>query len=267
MEREAYIELDGRRQRYLEAGSGWPLLLLHAFPLNADLWRPQLERVARGWRFLAPDLRGFGRGVQPPTPMSLADMAGDLVAFLDALEIEKAVIGGLSMGGYVAMALYRVAPERFTGMVLANTKAGPDDAEGRAGREKMAQLVRRGGPSAVADQMLPKLLGPTSRRARPHLEPLVRRLIESNTAEGIEAAIHAIKERPDSVPTLERAAVPALVITGEEDAIIPVSESVAMEKAIRRAQLVVLPAAGHLSSLEVPDDFSEALGTFLHANL
>lgn len=267
MEREAYVELAGRRQRYLEAGSGWPLILLHAFPLNADLWRPQLERVSRGWRFLAPDLRGFGPGVLPPASSSMDDIAGDVAAFMDAVEIDEAVIGGLSMGGYVTMAFYRAAPERFTAMVLANTKAGPDTVEGRAARDKMAALVRRDGPTAVADQMMPKLLGATSRRKRPHLEPLVRRLIESNTSEGIAAAIQAIKERPDSMPTLERSAVPALVITGEEDAIIPVAESEAMARAIPRSQLVVLPAAGHLSSLEVSDDFSEALDTFLRANL
>jgi pimeloyl-ACP methyl ester carboxylesterase len=267
MEREAFVEVGGRRQRYLEAGSGWPLILLHAFPLNADLWRPQLERVPRGWRFLAPDLRGFGPGVWPAAAASMDDIAADVAAFMDALEIDNAVIGGLSMGGYVTMALYRAAPERFTAMVLANTKAGPDNEEGRAARDKMAALVRRDGPPAVADQMIPKLLGTTSHHARPYLAPLVRRLIETNTTEGIAGAIHALKERPDSMPTLERSAVPALVITGEEDAIIPVSESEAMARAISRVQLVVLHAAGHLSSLEVPGDFSEALGNFLRANL
>lgn len=267
MERESFAEVNGRRQRYLEAGSGWPLILLHAFPLNADLWRPQLERVARGWRFLAPDLRGFGPGAVPPASSSMEAIAADVVAFMDALEIDRAVIGGLSMGGYVTMALYRAAPERFTGMVLANTRAAADSVEGRAAREKMAALVEREGPSAVADQMLPKLLGVTSQSARPSLTTLVRRLIESNTANGIAGAIHAMKERPDSMLTLERSAVPGLVITGEEDAIIPVSESEAMARALPRAQLVVLPAAGHLSNLEVPDDFSEALGNFLHANL
>lgn len=267
MEREAYLEVAGRRQRHLEAGSGWPLILLHAFPLSADLWRPQLERAPRGWRCLAPDLRGFGPGAAPTNPISLDDMAADVVAFLDALEIEKAVIGGLSMGGYVTMALYRLAPERFTAMVLANTRAGADSPEGRAAREKMAQLVRREGPQAVADDMLPKLLGATSRRARPHLTPLVRKLITNNTAEGIEAAIHAVKERQDSLTTLERAAVPALVITSDEDAIIPVTESETMHGVMSRSQLVVLHAAGHLSSLEVPDDFSEALGNFLRSNL
>jgi pimeloyl-ACP methyl ester carboxylesterase len=266
VERESFVEVGGRRQRYLESGSGWPLVLLHAFPLNADLWRPQLERRLRGWRFLAPDLRGFGRPA-PAAPFTIDDMASDVVSFLDALEIEKAVIGGLSMGGYVTMAMYRAAPERFTGMVLANTRAGADSPDGRAARDKMVQLVRQQGPAAVADQMLPKLLGETSRTARPALEPLVRRLIESNSAEGIEGAIAAIRDRPDSMITLERSAVPVLVITGEEDAIIPVSESEAIARAVPRAQLVVLTAAGHLSSLEVPDDFSEALGNFLRANL
>lgn len=197
----------------------------------------------------------------------MEQMAADIAAFLDALEIDRAAIGGLSMGGYVTMALYRAVPDRFTAMVLANTRAGADTPEGRAAREKMAVLVRREGPRAVADQMLPKLLGETSRCARPHLAPLVRRLIESNTADGIASAIHAMKDRPDSTATLERAAVPALVIAGDEDGLIPVAESEAMQRALPRAQLVVLPAAGHLSSLEVPDDFSEALENFLRANL
>ena len=266
MERELHVEVDGRRQRYLEGGSGWPLLLLHAFPLTADLWRPQLVRAARGWRFLAPDLRGFGPGV-PPISASMDEMAADVEAFLDALEIEKAVIGGLSMGGYVTMALYRRAPSRFTGMLLANTRPGPDSQEGRAARDQMIALVRAEGPRAVADQMLPKLLGTTSQRARPQLATLVRRLIESNSPDGIAAAIEGLRDRPESLPTLQSVAVPAMVITGEEDAIIPVSESEAMAGAIARSQLVILPAAGHLSSLEVPDDFSEALGTFLQANL
>jgi pimeloyl-ACP methyl ester carboxylesterase len=267
MEREAYVEVNGRRQRYLDAGSGWPLVLLHAFPLNADLWRPQLERVPRGWRFLAPDLRGFGPGIPPSPRMTIADMADAVNAFLDVMEIDNAVIAGLSMGGYVTMQLYRSAPERFTAMVLANTRATADSAEARAARDQMAGLVKREGPAAVADQMLPKLLGATSHRARPYLEALVRRLIESNTADGIAAALHALKERPDSMPTLAGSAVPALVLTSEEDVIIPISESEAMQRTIPRAVLVVLSSAGHLSNLEVPDDFSEALANFLRANM
>jgi pimeloyl-ACP methyl ester carboxylesterase len=267
MVREAHVEVAGRRLRYLHAGSGWPLILLHAFPLSADLWRPQLDRVARGWQFLAPDLRGFGRGALPPQSMTMDEMAADVSAFMDGLEIDRAVIGGLSMGGYVTMALYRLAPERFTGVVLANTKATLDTPEARAAREQMIELVRAQGASAVADQMLPKLLGETSQRARPLLGPMVRRLIEGNSAEGIEAAIHAIKDRPESLSTLERTAAPSLVIASDEDVIIPVTEAETMHRVMPRSQLVVLTSAGHLSNLEVPDDFSEALGNFLTANL
>ena len=267
MVREAFIEAAGRRQRYLSAGAGWPVVLLHAFPLTADLWRPVLERVPRGWRFLAPDLRGFGPAAGIPTASSLDDMARDIMAVLDVLEVERGVIGGLSMGGYATMALYRAAPERFTAMVLANTRSTADTDEGRAARDKMADLVRREGPVAVADDMLPKLLGLTSRRARPSLEPLVRRLIEGNSREAIAAACTALKERPDSGSTLARCAVPALVIASDEDSIISVEESEAMASTIGRAQFVVLTAAGHLSCLEVPDDFSEALSNFLQSNL
>jgi pimeloyl-ACP methyl ester carboxylesterase len=267
MVREAHVEVAGRRLRYLQAGSGWPLILLHAFPLSADLWRPQLDRVARGWQFFAPDLRGFGRGSLPPQSLTMDEMASDVSALMDCLEIDRAVIGGLSMGGYVTMALYRLAPERFTGIVLANTKATLDTPEARAAREQMIELVRAQGASAVADQMLPKLLGATSQRARPFLGPLVRRLIEGNSAGGIEAAIHAIKDRLESLSTLERTAVPSLVIASDEDVIIPVTEAETMHRVMPRSQLVVLTSAGHLSNLEVPDDFSEALGNFLTANL
>jgi pimeloyl-ACP methyl ester carboxylesterase len=268
MIRESHAELSGRRVRYLEAGAGWPLVLIHAFPLAADMWRPQLERVPDGWRFLAPDTRGFGPGaVASATPPSIDDLAGDVVALLDQLELERATIAGLSMGGYVALALFRVAPERVTGLVLANTRAGADSADGRAGRDKLIALAREGGPQAVADQMLPKLLGDTTRRARPDLPRAVRAMIEGNSAEAIAGALHAMKERPDSTALLPRINLPALVVAGEEDALIPVAESEAMDRALPRSHLVVLPASGHLSSFETPDDFSEALGNFLRANL
>jgi pimeloyl-ACP methyl ester carboxylesterase len=260
--------------RYLEAGSGSPLVLLHAFPLSADMWRPQLERVPRGWRMLAPDLRGFGPAGSQAKPavseaahptLTVAEMAGDIIAWLDAIGVERAVIGGLSMGGYVTFALFNAIPERFSGLLLANTKATADTPQARSARDKMAALVRERGPSAVADDMIPKLLGDTSRRTRAPLADTVRGLIESNRAEGLEAAIYALKERPDSTDILPRVDRPVLVIAGEEDTIIPPSESQAMHESLPNSQLVVLPRAGHLSSLESPDEFSTALSNFLQA--
>jgi pimeloyl-ACP methyl ester carboxylesterase len=268
MVRESHLEIAGRRVRYLDAGAGWPLVLVHAFPLNADMWRPQLDRVPRESRFIAPDVRGFGpAAIVPSAAPTLDQMARDIVAVLDELEIDRAAVGGLSMGGYLAMALLRVAPERVTALVLANTRPQADTPEGRQGREKMIELARTRGPAAIADQMLPKLLGETSLRARPHLPPMIRRMVEGNPAEGIASALHAMKERPDSTAQLAAFNGPALVIAGEEDTLIPVSESEAMHALMPRSHLVLLPSAGHLSSVEVPDDFSEALGNFLNSHL
>ena len=266
MVHERSADIGNRTVRYLEAGAGWPVVLLHAFPLSADMWRPQLEHVPNGWRMLTPDLRGFGPAAKDGA-RTLGDMAEDVIALLDALRIEQAAIGGLSMGGYVALTLFRIAPERFSAVILANTRAAAETPEGKAGRDKMSALVRAGGPAAVADQMVPKLLGKTSLHSRPHLPRLLRGLIEANTPEGIDGALQAMKERPDATPLLPTVGRPALVVTGDEYVLIPTSEAEAMHGLLPRAQLVTLPRAGHLSNMESPDDFSEALGNFLRANL
>lgn len=270
MIRESRITVGERSMRYLEAGTGWPVVLLHAFPFNADMWRPELERVPEGWRFIAPDLRGFG----PDAPIAARDavrtldeMAADVRSLLDRLEIERAVIGGLSMGGYVTFALFRAAPDRFTGMILADTKPQADTPEGRAGRRAMIEAAQAGGSAAVADMMLPKLLGRTTQTRRPTLAPQVRRMIEQERVEGIVGALEAMIARPDSTPDLPRIACPALVIVGDEDELTPPAHAEMMQNHIPRSRLVVLPEAGHLSSLEAPDGFTLAMADFLASNL
>jgi 3-oxoadipate enol-lactonase len=264
MVHELTIETPAGAIRCLASGSGWPVILIHAFPLTADMWRPQLERAPQGWRFLAPDLRGFGGSPLPSASgtRTIADYAADVEALLDSLEIDRGVIGGLSMGGYVTFALLRRAPERFTAVVLADTKAAADTPDGRTARREMSVLVRSHGPSAVADQMIPKLLGAAARQDA-GLVGRVRDMIERNTVEGIDGAIQAMLARPDSTPDLPRISVPALVILGEEDEPTPLIESETMHRAIPRSQLVVLPGCGHLSNLEAPDDFALALTNFL----
>src|SRR6185436_13611706 len=150
------MEIGGRRLAYLEAGAGWPVILLHAFPLKADMWRAQLESVPQGWRFIAPDLRGFGRFLPPEGGrITMDDYAADVLALMDGLELDDAVIGGLSMGGYVAFAMYRQAPRRFTGLVLADTRSQADTPQARQVREQTRELVRTDGPRALAEQSLP----------------------------------------------------------------------------------------------------------------
>ena len=153
------------------------------------------------------------------------DYAGDVVALMDALGIETAVIGGLSMGGYVTFALFRQAPERFDGVILADTKAQADTAEGQAGRRAMSETLRGSGVSAVVDELLPKLLGETTHRERPQVLADARRLMEANQPDAIDAALHALMTRPDSTPDLPRISCPALVIVGQEDAVTPAADA------------------------------------------
>jgi 3-oxoadipate enol-lactonase len=268
MVRESRAAISGRTVRYLDAGSGWPVVLIHAFPLNADMWRPQLERVPEGWRFIAPDMRGFGPDADAdPGRVTLDDMAADVAALLDELAIDPAVIGGLSMGGYITFALFRLAPERFSGMILADTKAQSDTPEGLEGRRRMIALARAEGPRAVAQSMLPKLLGTTSTNRRIDLPEKVRTMIEGASAAGIVGAIEAMMSRPDSTSDLPIIACPTLVIVGEEDELTPVADAAALQNQIARSRLVILPEAGHLSNLEVPDGFALALSDFLASNL
>jgi 3-oxoadipate enol-lactonase len=255
--------IDG--MRYLEAGAGWPVVLIHAFPLSADMWRPQLARVPDGWRYIAPDLRGFGKSVaagRGDRPVGMDDYARDIVRLLDRLEIENAAIGGLSMGGYVTFALFRLAPERFTGLILADTRAQADSADGKAARASMRTLAATRGPSAVADQMLPKLL---SAEAPPDAVAFVRGMIEGTPAETIDAALDALIERPDSTPDLPRMSCPTIVVVGERDEITPVADAERMQQLMPRSRLTVIPRAGHLANVERPVEFAHALHDFLVA--
>ncbi|HEX5069111.1 MAG TPA: alpha/beta fold hydrolase [Vicinamibacterales bacterium] len=257
-----------RSLRYFESGGGRPVLLLHAFPLSADQWLPQLHRVPVGFRFVAPDLRGFrGMGAAFEDPglgsLSIDDYAQDALALAAHLDLDRFVVCGLSMGGYIAFALHRLAPGRIAGLILSNTRAGADSAEGRAGRERMIELARQEGPEAIAREMVPRLLGETTRREQPDLADAVRRLILVNSTDGIVSALGALKARPDSTPGLGAIDCPALIITGSEDAIISLAEAETMQRGIRNASLVVLPKVGHLSNLEAPVGWSKAVDAAL----
>jgi len=244
------------------------LILIHAFPLSADMWLPQLAKVPHGWRFIAPDIRGF-RGAGPAfedaqlAGATMDDYAGDVLALMDHLDLDRAAIAGLSMGGYVAMALAARAPKRISHLILADTRMTADTPDGRAGRDKMKADLAAGGPRVVADAMLPKLVGETTKREQPELGDAIRHLIEMNRAEAIGGAIDALKARPDRTDVLARIAVPALVVCGAEDALTPPADSQAMAQTIPGARLEVIKGAGHLSNLEQPLAFNQALQAFL----
>jgi 3-oxoadipate enol-lactonase len=256
--------LKGRVTRYLEAGFGRPIIFHHAFPVSAEMWRPQLDRVPRGWRFIAPDLRGFGgSALDGGIDVGMDDYALDTLALMNALDLDRAVVGGLSLGGYITFALFRLAPERFDGMVLADTRSTGDSEDGLKARRTLLETARSRGVTAVADEMLGRLLGETTRRERPEVVSGVRRLIEANGRPGVEAAIYALMRRPDSTPDLPRIDCPALVIVGQEDAVTPVSDAEALHRTIKDSRLAVVPRAGHLSNLEAPEEFSHTISEWV----
>jgi pimeloyl-ACP methyl ester carboxylesterase len=227
------------------------------------MWEGQLALADDGWRVIAPQLRGFDGSDTDPPATSIDDYAGDVVDLLDALDIEEAVFGGLSMGGYIAFAIFRHAPRYFQGLILADTRSQADTPEGVAGRQRMLQLVDEKGPSAVADEMLPKLLGETTRRVRPDVVDRVRALAVSSSASAIAGALRALMTRPDSTPLLQTMHMPALVIVGAEDAVTPPSAAQELHRGIAGSELVEIPAAGHLTNLEQPELFQSALARFL----
>lgn len=264
-----YCHIGSRTIAYLDSAPGKnelrAYLLLHAFPVGANLWEPQIHNIPEGWRLITPDLRGFGGSTEldSPSALSMADYSDDVVDLLEELGVKQAVIGGCSMGGYAALGLYQARPDLFDGLVLANTRAGADSPEARANRRNMLALVDREGPSGVAREMTPKLIGKTTKETNPSVEANVRRLIKQQSPVAIRSAIHRMMHRTDSMPVLAQVSVPSLVITGEEDEMIPVDESRKMAAAITGASLVIVPGAGHLANMEQPDAFNNALNSFL----
>jgi pimeloyl-ACP methyl ester carboxylesterase len=256
------LVLGERRFQWLEAGdanSTNVLVWLHAFPVSSAMWRAQLEAAPAGWRMIAPDLAGFGGTTDHDGPPSIDDFARDVEQLLMSLDTGPVVLGGLSMGGYAAFAYHRFAPKRLRAMILADTRSAADTPAVRQARQAMLDVLDRRGATGVADEMLPKLLGATSRRTRADLESRVRALIEANSVEGLRRAIIRLRDRPDATPQLSQIQVPVLVIVGEEDAVTPIDDARALSTGMRDARLVILPGAGHLSNIENPDSFNAAL--------
>ena len=245
------------------SGTGPALLLLHAFPLGLAMWEPQAAALADVHQVVRFDCRGFGGSPPGDGLLTMERIADDASGILDRLGIPSAAVCGVSMGGYAAFALVRLHPERVRALVLADTRAGADSPETKATRAAQAEKVRREGSRAIADAALPKLLGATSHRERPELVARVRQIIEANPPRGITDALAGLAARADSTPTLREIRVPTLAVVGEEDAITPVAEAEALQRGVAGSRLAVIPRAGHLSSLENPDEFNRHLRDFL----
>lgn len=233
------------------------LLLIHAFPVDARMWDQQVEAFA-GVPVIAPHLPGFG-GTAGPDLMTMQSAAERCLSEADGAGIDRFVLCGLSLGGYVALEIQRRAPDRILGICLANTRSGADTEEARSTRKALAERLAAEGNGFLVDKPPPLL----SDHAEPALWARVRQMISEQPAEAIAAAALGMAERPDSTGDLSGIGVPALVITSDEDTLIPASATTPMAEQIPDAELVTIPGVGHLSNLEAPEAFDAALAGLL----
>jgi 3-oxoadipate enol-lactonase len=258
------LSVRGIEIAYDEAGTGPAVLMLHGFPFNRSLWREQVEILAPYFRVIAPDLRGHGESSVTAGPATMTEMAQDVIGLMDALDIEQAAVCGLSMGGYVALALYRLFPSRVLALVLADTRAVADTVEGKEMREEQAQKALRAGMAPIADAMLPKLVAPVTVAKHPEVVARVRDMILKTDPTGAAAALRGMAQRVDQTDFLPHITAPTLIIVGRHDLLTPVSESEMMHRGIAGSRLQVIEDAGHISNLEQPETFNGALTGFLH---
>jgi len=254
------VDVYGRELHYAEAGTGPLAVFIHGYPHDHTLWLDQLAGLSDLRRVVAVDLPGYGMSERVTGhPLTMDALADAVAGFIEALGFDQADVVGLSMGGYVALALWESHPTMIRSLVLANTKAGADSEEGRAGREAQAQAVVAEGRSPLAAELVGALLAPAhdlTAAAR------LRTMVESAPVETIVASLRGMAARPDRTELLAAIGVPTLVISGEEDALIPPLDSHEMASAIADSEFLVIPGAGHLSPIERPDAFTEAVRGF-----
>ena len=248
---------------YAQYGDGPVVVLLHAFPLSRDLWRDVAPSIAKhGWHVIAPDLPGFG--ASPATVSGIDGMAAAVAGLLDGRGVQSAVIGGCSMGGYVALEFARQFPARVAGLLLVDTKASADDDDARANRERIASHVQVADSTAgLAATMPDTLLGATTRSEHPLLVEWTKAQILANSPAGVAAAQRAMASRRAQFDTLASLRVPVLCIRGAEDAVSSAADHAAMAAAAHDAVEVTVPAAGHLLPIEQPGAFVDHAIAFL----
>lgn len=249
----------------VESGQGAPVVLLHGFPLDHTLWDGQAAAFSPGFRIITPDLPGHGNSPILAGLMTVDRMADSVIALLEELNItEPVTLGGLSMGGYVALSVAARYPERLRALMLFDTKSAADTPAAAALREKNARAIdETGSTEDFLRGMLPKLFADSTRRNAPEVVAETEAIMRRSLPEGVSATLRALASRPDRTEILAKIAVPTLVVVGEEDAISPPEEMKRMAEMIPRCRFSVIPHAGHLSPLENPSAVNLTMGTFL----
>jgi 3-oxoadipate enol-lactonase len=247
-------------------GQGLPLLFIHGYPLNRKIWQPQLSDLSDITRLISIDLRGHGESFPFEPPYSMELLAEDCMWILEMLKVKTPIIVcGLSMGGYIAFALYRKYPEIFKALILTSTRAGSDSPEGKVNRDRAVQNVRDHGVAMIVESMLPKLVSPTTLSSKPGLVKSIKEIMLETSVQGVVGASLGMRDRLDSTELLSQITCPTLIIQGADDQLIPVQESQVMEKYIPSSHLLIIPGAGHLPNMEQPDRYNQAIRHFINS--
>ncbi len=239
-------------------GTGVPVVFLHAFPMNRNMWRPQLAALGAKYRMAAPDLRGHGATTQRTSSWTISHLADDVVELMDALEMPQAVLCGLSLGGYVALEFAAKYPQRLKGLILADTKAAADGNEAKEKRYQTMRKIEQGGHEAFAIEFS------TNGSALPAAQGLLAGMIRKNKPAEILNGFCALAARKDHLGILAQIQVPTLVLVGEQDKITPPSDAQTIKAGIKGSSLQILAGAGHISNMDAAEAFTTALEDFLH---
>lgn len=252
------------RMHWREAGDGDPLIFIHGFPFTSELWQPQLDAVPAGWHFIAPDLRGFGEsdlGTRSDYTMDV--LADDMVALMDHLELDQAVITGLSMGGYVELSLALRHPDRVRALVFTATRANADSEDAKHKRRALAMRVRSMGSQAVIDDMFAKLTSGHTKLKYPQVAEKLQAMMAAARPDALTRALDAMAERKDYQEDLSRISVSTLVVRGEQDEIVSATDMEAIARTVPGARQEVIALTGHVPNLEAPDVYNKILTHYL----
>lgn len=247
-----------------EHGNGKPIILLHAFPLSRQMWNQNIDSiVAANYRAITPDLRGFGGSSNFADINSMEAMAFDVAELMDSLKIEKAVIGGLSMGGYVAFNFYRLFPGRVSALIICDTNAAADSDDKRESRYEIIEKIEQQGSDVLIEDMLPNLVSDFTKVNNKKLITELEQMFADADRQALIAALRGMAERESHDEILKSIDVPTVLIFGETDSITDLDVARSMQNRIPGSALFTLKNAGHYSNLEQPEQFNDVLSKFL----
>lgn len=238
------------------------IVFFHAFPLSGQMWKEQVSFLSGDYNCITPDLPGFGKSILPDHPVTFEFYVDEMLKFIETNKIQKSIWCGLSMGGYLAMRLYERAPEKCSGLILCDTKAGADGNEAKLKRWASIQALKKNRDEFINAQFN-ALVGESS-KSNSQLKSTIDNLIKENQDKGIASGLIGLATRTDNTPGLAKITVPTLIVVGDEDKVTPVSEAEVMNKAIAGSKLKVLNKTGHLSNLENPKEFNAVIAEFLN---